>query len=477
MRQGMDSQVHHPRSLPQLVSAWCRRAGLATTAVLLMAASLPGCTQQPPNVMGSVEALRDIHSFDFVEKGSHSTVPYRYFLGTTGTFQSPNRFSKRVSYRAYAPAYAPEWPPEWPEEISVIRSISIGNKRYLTDPVSEDWIPYHKGLEERGFMLIPLFTNPVDTLQETLSQAGRFEFMGVDTLDGVSVRYLTWGTEFVKYPGRAVTRRVDIFIGVEDSLVRKLVVDERWRKAPRSELDILIPPGSARYGIEFSFPGDETPIVGPPVDRDIVSTAAGPMALFKNSHVPFSIRYPAAWKPYVPLSYDFFTWQEAVFRDDESPGQLQIRTRFVDDIWFRKEHRACFNDDRDESGDSLCAVAQRIDSRLAVETFEAGDYNDLLLAEYWYRERPRPSRQRLGGGSGWSEEILEWAHERKLTHVHETATPRPECAPQALRCYAVIEVAYVTSAEDLQTTWAMADYSFSTLEWNGLTLGEGGSSP
>ena len=374
----------------------------------------------------------------------------------------------------------------------MIRSISIGSARYLTDPVSEDWIFYHEGLEERGaFMLTPIFANPVDTLQATLSQAGRFEPKGMETLDGVSVRHLTWRAKFEEYPRRAMTREVDVFIGEKDSLVRKLFIHDSWRQAPCGSgacPDILVVPGSSTYTLEFSFPGDEAPIVAPPVDRDIVSSAVGPMALFKNLHVPFSIRYPAEWKPQVPFFFNFFTWQEVVFQDDESPnpfdGHAQIRTRFIGDVGVKERYYACFTAVSHESGDS-CTVAKRVHSRLAAGTFQAADYNDLLLADGPISERP--SRLGLGGGSGWSAEVLEWTsridqgetdylHTRQLTHVHETPAERPECAAEGALCYAVIEVRY-TWTDDSRPTRAMADYSFSTLEWIGLTLRKGGLPP
>ena len=99
----MDSQVHHPCSLPRLVSARSASAVFISTAVLLMTAALAGCTQHP-NITASVEALRNTNSFDFVEQGSSSMVPHSvYTLGTAGTFQSPDRLSKRVRFRAYEP--------------------------------------------------------------------------------------------------------------------------------------------------------------------------------------------------------------------------------------------------------------------------------------------------------------------------------------------------------------------------------------
>ena len=266
-RRGINSLICLRRSLSLARVERFASVVLVAVAAVLLSVSLVGCSQ-PPLFERSIQAMRSVQSFDFVERGDRGDGPPRGddvltiggFLVTTvaasGTYQSPDRLSKSARVGSFA------------REVSTtVRSISVGNSRYLTNPVSEDFVPYHEGLErhaKRG--IIDLFANPLDSLEEAISQVGRYRSKGVEDLGGVKVRHLTWETS---WQTRRVdtTREIDFFIGVEDSLFRKLEIYERWTEIPCNPEEVctsdLILPGWTKYTLEFSFPGDQTPIVAP----------------------------------------------------------------------------------------------------------------------------------------------------------------------------------------------------------------------
>ena len=226
----------------------------------------------------SVEAMRNVDSFDFVEENSNSLWEQGGgYYRITGTYQSPNKLSKHITTgrtTAFASGtitpnrYGHSIPPVL-GETSILRTISVGDEIYVANPASGDWITDHEAKENYGTGRRDTpWVNPVDTLERVIAEAPRYEDNGEEVLDGVSVRHLTWRTHLIENR-RETYRQVDVYIGIEDSLVRKLFIGESWDEVPCDPdvpcITILIIPGSSEYTLEFSYPGDETPIVAPTV--------------------------------------------------------------------------------------------------------------------------------------------------------------------------------------------------------------------
>ena len=243
-----------------------------------MIAGMGGCGEggQHPAVVEALEAMRNVRSFSFSEHGASRIVPistHKYVVGTTGTFQSPDRLSKRIDMQRGVS-----------EEPIAVELLREGDAQFFWEPVTQDWFPYYEDrrADDNETMDI-FFVSPADTLHRVLAQSGRFRaHRGEDIMDGVRTRRLSWRTDL----GRTIERTINVFIGTEDSLVRKLVIRDSWTKTEGpcptwSCSDNLIhDPGSSEYTLEFSFPGDEAPIITPPRERDIVSSPVGPMALW-----------------------------------------------------------------------------------------------------------------------------------------------------------------------------------------------------
>ena len=210
------------------------------------------------------------------------------------------------------------------------------------------------------------------------------------------------------------------------------------------------------------------------------------MALFTNSHIPFSIRYPAEWKP---------LWGGTVFRDYEDPRfeagkrHFGIETRFVDDTSVDGDyHSTCSREGIEAVVAMWCAASEQSYAHIAAGTFNAAHENTYQVAgnQRWGLKNPHTPlwRQDTGSGDGWSAEVVEWIepffsrqgivnlHVRQLMFVQKLSTDRPECTDGATHCYVVARFTYQGDAEYAGSTRALADYSFSTLEWNGMRLDE-----
>ena len=267
------------------------------------------CDDGPhPAVEGAVAALKNTSSFEFVERSSEShdiRPPGFAELGfeATGNYQSPDRFTKRALVREFHT-----------QEAVSVRSINVGDENWLTDPATGEWRLFHNDLGLDRVYVESLFVNPVDRLSDVLSEGGLYEHQGVIDVEGVSVHHFVSTTHRSAYTRAAGPLHIEVWVGVEDLLVRKITRSHSWTEIPCEPdqvcPDIGVIPGSQSYSLQFSFPGDETPIVAPPVGApEAVQSPFGPMALFRNVHVPFSIRYPAAWK----RDLQQFVWKLAVF--------------------------------------------------------------------------------------------------------------------------------------------------------------------
>ena len=319
---------------------------------------------------------------------------------------------------------------------------------------------------------------------DVLSEGGPYEYQGIIILDDVSVHHFVSTTRKSKKATTEGTLRIEIWVSVEDLLPRKMTRHHSWTVIPCEPdqvcPDILVFPGSERIGLQFSFPGDETPIVAPPVkEADTVQSPFGPMALFKNVHVPFSIRYPAAWKR------DLYTlgWRLAVFRDYEEPARrrLSITTEFMDEVGFRAGYSSCFEESVEEFQVPWCNTVKHIDSLLTEGALEAEDYTDFSLAvprelgglAFRRSDFEVMSRQRFESRSGSSSETLDIGFDarkwpdtsagRRLTYVQEMPTDHPECDAESRHCYAVINVNYVDLTGELESLKELADHSFGTI--------------
>lgn len=459
---------------------------------VFMAVTIVGCGDKPPQqqphpltpepihpaLEGAVTALKNASTFGFVERSrdsDHLPLPEFGEVGfkATGNYQSPDRFTKRVLVRelGHLPAIH-------------MRSISIGDERYAGDPATEEWMLFHDDLGLKKIYKESLFRNPVVLFSDVLSEGGPYEYQGIIILDDVSVHHFVSTTRKSKKVTTEGTLRIEIWVSVEDLLPRKMTRHHSWTVIPCEPdqvcPDILVFPGSERIGLQFSFPGDETPIVAPPVkEADTVQSPFGPMALFKNVHVPFSIRYPAAWKR------DLYTlgWRLAVFRDYEEPARrrLSITTEFMDEVGFRAGYSSCFEESVEEFQVPWCNTVKHIDSLLTEGALEAEDYTDFSLAvprklgglAFRRSDFEVMSRQRFESRSGSSSETLDIGFDarkwpdtsagRRLTYVQEMPTDHPECDAESRHCYAVINVNYVDLTGELESLKELADHSFGTI--------------
>ena len=500
----MHPQARRQHSFLLPVALRFRRILRIAIVALILVAALTG-SAQPPGVVAALEALSNSPSYEFVESGSSFIVPHAsdFIYEVTGSYQSPDRLWKRTSVRS-----------TWGEGNTTVQSVRVGNAQYLLDPVSEEWITYHKGQEGNSntSMESSLFINPADTLADVIAQAGQFKSKGVYSLDDVRVRHFEWSTPNFwgeVCNGQAGKVDIDLFIGVEDSLVRKLAISSSWHfwtpilrplQEQCADADLEWSIVESQYTLEFSFlsSGDETLIVAPPTDRDIVFSEVGPMALFTNSLVPLSFRYPAEWKRDMSslLFSNDIAWKDISFTDMEAPEswprRFQISIDFMDDAKLKERYRhLCYEGDPHETYVPLCTVVKRIDSLHAERTFTAEDHVDLRMVQSTRNRQPL-WRQRSGDGNGWSAEVSEWVslsdffpgtyprrygHTRELTYLHTVASDHPRCFPGSSLCYVLIRFAYTDWTEELLETRALADYSFSTLEWDGMTLGQEGEQP
>ena len=253
---------------------------LIAVAVLLLGVSLTGCSNLPA-LEATVEAMRYVDSFNFVEDKSTIGIDGS-FQRVTGTYQSPNKlFRQTSSGRAWTDSSW--WPsptltssnryghPSTPsrDEYIKLRTIAIGNEGYLNNPDTNYWAKYERGM---GGQPEGMYSNPREFLLKEISEAPRYRSKGVKVVNGVKVRHLMWRTQSVRTT-RESFRQVDVYVGVEDSLVRRLEVGESWIPVPCEQdaiicPDILVVPGSREHVLEFSFPGDQTPILAPTVLSD-----------------------------------------------------------------------------------------------------------------------------------------------------------------------------------------------------------------
>ncbi len=238
--------------------------GIIGGLLLLFMVPAAACDDGPhPALEKAVATLRNTSSFGFVERWSESIADISLEFGetgfeATGNYQSPDRFTKRALVS------------EFPVQPAIpVRSINVGEERYLIDPATGEWMLFHDDLGLGQIYRESLFRNPVDLFSAILAEGEPHEYQGIITLDGVSVHHFVSATRRQAYTRAAGPLHIEIWVGVEDLLVRKITRSHSWTEVPcepdRPCPDILVFPGSERIGLQFSFPGDDTPIVAPPV--------------------------------------------------------------------------------------------------------------------------------------------------------------------------------------------------------------------
>lgn len=211
-----------------------------------------------PVLEGAVAALEDTRSFGFIESSESESLGSETTFETTGNYQSPNRFTRHALFR--------EFPTQ---EAVAVRSINVGDETYLTDPATGEWMLFHNNLGLPHIYEELLFVNPVERFAGVLSEGGPYTHQGVTTLQGVRVHHFVSTTDRYAYTRAAGPLHIEVWIGAEDLLVRRITRSHSWTEVPCDPdlvcPDILVNPGSQSYDLQFSFPGDETPIVTPPI--------------------------------------------------------------------------------------------------------------------------------------------------------------------------------------------------------------------
>ena len=76
-----------------------------------------------------------------------------------------------------------------------------------------------------------MYSNPREFLLKEISEAPRYRSKGVKVVNGVKVRHLMRRTHTVRAPEESY-RQVDVFVGIEDTLVRKLSIRRSWNDVP-----------------------------------------------------------------------------------------------------------------------------------------------------------------------------------------------------------------------------------------------------
>ena len=449
------------------------------TAVETAAEPSPSPTPEPehPALEGAVEALQAASSFGFVEhlKSSiHHGPALKSAEGgfeAIGNFQSPDNFAKRASLPDYANRQAIQ-----------VDSISLGGEEYLSDPATGEWMPLHDELRLSYDYERFLYSSPVDRFFSVVHEGDPYNYQGIINLDGVRVHHFV-STQLRRHSVRSDgPLHIEIWIGVDDLLVRKMTRSYSWEDnyCNGAEIcpDILIIPGSEFYSLQLSFPGEETPIVAPPQgEAETVEGPFGPMVLFEHLHVPFSIQYPSGWR----RDLQVFNWKLAVFWDRDNRGRgLSIETEFVDEISFGAWLSEC-STDYDESWQPWCKPGRPMLSILEEGALTAENWTDYLMAAsrrigglgnfaFSVKEGSRRGYGDWGDSSGETMDIglghqtrVKDVIGRRLTIVQEMQAGHSECEPESRHCFAVIHVNYWDLNGPSATLLGLADHSFSTV--------------
>ena len=434
-----------------------------------------------PVLEAAVEAMKNVDSFHFEESWEETFVENR---GTTfrgsGDFQAPNRMYKRGFFPERSFGSIPG------NQGNEVQSISIGNSYYLTDPVSGEWIVFDDALRSSSPQqpLDALFESPIDFFEDALAEGGSFEYEGITTLDGVQVHKFVSTTRKSAYAGRASrATRVGIWVRVADSLVMQVTrgssVAEGKRCGPNEVCTgIRIVPGGSSQRIEFSYSGKGETVQAPQLDADTISSSFGPMALFKNIHVPFSIQYPDSW---VRKRFSLDPLRVLLWDGERNGGELLIKTDFTDEVSFKAQNGWCFDGTATDSMIGLCSVVKRVAPTLAQGELTAEEYTDYWIARgeglrEWSllgRDLESLSRQEFRTESSLETEVVSagvtsamgsdvYAIQR-LTYVHKLPTGHPGCSGEAAHCYVVINVNYKATVEDFESLREMIEHSFGTL--------------
>ena len=223
-------------------------------------------------------ALKHAVSFRFLEHLKLSTHHGPAFgsaeggFEAIGNYQSTGNFTKSAGFPDYAN-----------RQTIQVHSLSLRHEKYLTDPATGEWVSLHDELSLSYDYKRFLFSSPVERFFSVVREGDPYDYRGIINLDGVRVHH------FVSTQLRSNSVRsdgplhIEIWIGVDDLLVRKVTRSYSWEDnyCNGAEIcpEILIIPGSEFYSLQLSFPGDKTPIVAPPQgEAETFEGPFGPMA-------------------------------------------------------------------------------------------------------------------------------------------------------------------------------------------------------
>ena len=206
----------------------CMVAAAACDTVQQPASPTPDAMH--PALEGAVAALGDARSFGFVESSAHRTEE---FVDTdfeaTGNFQVPDKFTKRALVR------------EFPSEEAVsVRSIAVGDEKYLTGPATCQRLPLSSDLGLGRIYEEALFGNPVEFFSDVLSEGGPYAHQGITSLQGVRVNHFVSTTRRYAYTRAAGPLHIEVWIGAEDLLVRRITRSHSWTEVP-CDPDLVCP--------------------------------------------------------------------------------------------------------------------------------------------------------------------------------------------------------------------------------------------
>ena len=435
-----------------------------------------------PILQAAVDAMRKVDSFHFSEFLDVSNYAGGRSFSANGDFQSPDRIQKQALFGYTSPL------PHSRTFDNYIRTIDVGSASYLLDPATGKWmnIDDPKSFSPRGWIKKPLQRRPIEFFESVVSSLGPDATVDTISVDGIDLFHVQNRTKTFETNGqKMIDSHVEIWIGVDDSLVRELRRRDEWSVIPCSKissdicLDIALVPGSSSREIVFSEFGKEVNIEAPPIEEvEFITSPFGPMALYERALVPFSIQFPATWnRKVIDLDPTLADFRLA----DPSGGQLLVKMYFFDEVPSEDKYGRCMVDPAEERWVEDCKSLEPFISKMAMDEATAGDYIDLwepvaVRGSRWEavfsRELETRSRRTIATGTGLAGEIPELGPAprgasgqylfHRITYLFRLPTPQPGCHEEAQSCHVVVNVGYSTTTETIDTLRDVIEYSFST---------------
>ena len=474
-------------------------------------------------VLGMIEAMEKVESFHFEE--SYVQYPLYYkeqyakkpFFRATGEFQHPDT-TRKVAFFDYEGTYSgAEYPFDLDAEGFRYEVTYINPSIYLTQISRGGWGPYKFTVPVRpgnwghGALYDPVLygydddylymlrKNPVEFVKRLPSLMWRWErtlkshqmSMNREMLDGVDMYYIT-SERVVDDLARRRTTRIEIWIGVQDMLIRELKreVDIKQGRCHSSEVfecpAIDIRPTSEIDRFVFSDFGQDIQVEVPTfASPATVPSPIGDIAIYEGASGTFSIQYPGDQYP----TEDYPThWKANVDRDvflrrpgyfewkDGSGGYLVMRPLYYDEVTVKQtmHYEWCAEDVANAYCGALQAFLEAMTDGGAnikdyVDYWEAWGWAPLgwgyLLPDSDFKILSQQSIEKAEGLAGEMFEISALQKDIRLAlYLYRPDEPVQGCHPESEACHVLVIVAYGGNRDYLAELSDEIDYSFRSFQ-------------